>query len=155
MNKKIISILSIIVAIFVVAIASFLIFRDSKFELNDKMYGDGQVINTTIDDVESKITEHQSFALFVSQPGCRTADDLRKIVKEFASTHHLTIYEVDYSGLRESGLVPGLKFYPSFVVFRRGKPVDFLEADSQDDVSAYSTLDGFSTWFTDHIILKD
>lgn len=155
MSKKVISIFSIAIAIFVIAIASFVIFRDFKFELNDGMYGDGQVVNITIDNIGSKVADHQSFALFVSQPGCRTADDLRKIVKEFASTHHLTIYEVDYSGLRESGLVPGLKFYPSFVVFRRGKPVDFLEADSQDDVSAYSTLDGFSTWFTDHIILKD
>lgn len=154
MNKKI-PIFSAIVALFVVIVAGFAIIHDAKFELEDGMYGDGQIINITIDDVKSKIAEHQSFALFVSQPGCRTADDLRKIVKEFASTHHLTIYEVDYSGLRESNLVPGLKFYPSFVVFRRGKSVDFLEADNSEDVSAYATLDGFSAWFTDHVIMKD
>lgn len=155
MNKKLAPIFATVVAIFVIAVAGFAIIRDAKFELEDGMYGDGQIINITIDDVKSKIAEHQSFALFVSQPGCRTADDLRKIVKEFASTHHLTIYEVDYSGLRESNLVPGLKFYPSFVVFRRGKPIDFLEADNSEDVSAYATLDGFSTWFTDHVIMKD
>lgn len=155
MNKKIIPIFSAIIAIFVIIVAGFVIIRDAKFELEDELYGDGQISNITIDDVKNKVTEHQSFALFVSQPGCRTAEDLRKIIKEFASTNHLTIYEVDYSGLRESNLVPGLKFYPSFVVFRRGKPVDFLEADNSEDVSAYATLDGFSAWFTDHVIMKD
>jgi len=155
MNKKIITLFSAIVAVFVIVVAGFMIFRDSKFELDDNMYGNGQIIDISIDDVKTKVAEHQSFALFVSQPGCRTADDLRAIIKEFASAHHLTIYEVDYSGLRESNLVPGLKFYPSFIVFRRGKPVDFLEADSDKDASAYTGLDGFSAWFTDHIIMKD
>lgn len=155
MSKRIIPVFSVIIAGLVIILAVFMIIRDAKFELSNEMYGEGQIINTTIEDVEDKIIKQQSFALFVSQPGCRTADDLRKIIKEFASIHHLIIYEIDYSGLRESGLVPGLKFYPSFVVFRRGKPIDFLEADNSEDVSAYSTLDGFSTWFTDHIIMKD
>lgn len=155
MSKKVIPVFSIVIAILVVAVAGFAIFRGAKFELENEMYGSGQIVDITIDDVKSKVAKRQSFALFVSQPGCRTADDLRKIVKEFADIHHLTIYEVDYSGLRESNLVPGLKFYPSFVVFRRGKPIDFLEADNGEDVPAYATLDGFSTWFTDHVIMKD
>lgn len=155
MNKKSITIFSIVIFVLVVLFTVFIIFRDAKFELSDNMYGDGQIIEASIDDIRTKVSERQSFALFVSQPGCRTADDLRKIVKEFAITHHLVIYEVDYSGLRESNLVPGLKFYPSFVVFRRGKPVDFLKADDNEDASAYTNLDGFSTWFTDHVIMRE
>lgn len=155
MSKKNIIISSIIVTVTIIAIVGFVIFRDAKFELDDNMYDSGQIIETDISNVEAMITEHKSFALFVSQPGCRTADDLREIIQEFTSMHHLTVYEVDYSGLRESNLVPGLKFYPSLVVFRRGKPVDFLEADNGEDSSAYTSLDGFSTWFTDYAIMKD
>ncbi len=156
MSKKAIPILSTIIAVIVIAVASFMIIRvNAKFELDNNLYGDGQLVDITVDDVDAKVADRQSFALFVSQPGCRTADDLREIVKTFATSHQLTIYEVDYSGLRESGLVPGLKFYPSFVIFRQGKPVDFLEADSREDANAYTELDSFSTWFTDHVIIKD
>ena len=48
-----------------------MIIRDAKFELSNEMYGEGQIINTTIEDVEDKIIKQQSFALFVSQPGCK------------------------------------------------------------------------------------
>ena len=65
----------------------------------------------------------------------------------------MKFYEIAFSDLENLPFVADVRFYPSFLIFKKGKLVDFLEADNDDHAAAYTSLDGFQNWLTGQVIL--
>lgn len=136
----------------VICVAAFLIFRrPATFRLDPEYYDTAQIEDIDIAELRELVDERKTFAVFAHQPGCQTSAELSQIVQDFSAEHQLKIYQTSFSDLKDSDLVPGLRFYPTFVIFRNGAVVDFLAADSEEDVSAYQSFDGFSEWFTSYV----
>ena len=138
----------------VVCVVVFLISRQSAaFRLDSEYYDNAQVEDVDITELRELVAKRKTFAVFAHQPGCQTSAELSQIVQDFSTQYQLEIYQTSFSDLKESGLVPELRFYPTFVIFHNGVVVDFLAADSEEDVPAYKTLDGFTEWFTNYVKL--
>lgn len=151
--KRITAFIALLVTL-VVCIAGFLIFHNHHtFKLSPEYYNHAEIADLTIDQLKSLIAEQKSFAVFAHQPGCQTSTALANIVRDFSNTHDLTFYQINFSELKDSGIVEGLRFYPTFVLFRAGQVASFLAADAEADVPAYSSLDGFGKWFTSYVRL--
>lgn len=148
-------VIAIIIIVFSVAVSlfTFLYLQKAPFTLSPEYYGTAEIQTIDINDLHRLIKDQESFGLFISQPSCQASADLEKHLNDFTNTYSIKIYEINFSALKDSNIIPDLRFYPSFAIFRTGNLVDFLEANSNEDASAYTSSDGFTSWFTQYIKL--
>ncbi len=154
MKNKLFIILPIALIVVVAAVCVFFFAaQPSSFRLDDQYYNNATLETISADDLQRLVDSKASFAVFVSQPSCRTSADFAKILQAFIAEHPLHLYEIAFSDLKTLPIADEVRFYPSFLIFKNGKLVDFLEADSDEDAGAYTSLDGFTTWFTKQVVL--
>lgn len=157
MKKKwlIISIVALIIV--VAAIVVFLIFQNQSkiFSLESKYYNTGEKIEINISELEELISDKESFVVFVSQTMCLASSNFEVVINDFLEEYPITIYEINYSELKESDLGDFLEHYPSFVIYKNGKVVDFLDANADEDTDYYKTADGLRSWLTTYISLDE
>lgn len=141
-----------IVGVVAIAIVVAVVLLWSKrFTLSDEYVGRSGIENVNIDELKTIIDEGKSFAVLVYQPDCRTSEDLEHILDSFGKRKEVMFLKVAYSDLKQSELIPELKYYPSVVLYRDGKVVDFLEANKDEDANAYTTGGGFQEWWEKYI----
>ena len=128
---------------------------EGKFYLEDKYYGKNQFVDITSADLNTLIKEKESFALFVYQPACVTSADFEQVLYDFMETNNIQIYKISFSDLKETEIKNTIKYYPSFAVFNKGKMVDYLDANSDEDLKYYKSKEGFTKWFQNHVIIKE
>lgn len=151
-------IISIVALIIVVAtIVVFLIFQNQNkiFSLESEYYNTGEKIKINISELEELISDKESFAVFVSQTMCLASSNFEVVINDFLEEYPITIYEINYSELKESDLGDFLEHYPSFVIYKNGKMVDFLDANADEDTDYYKTKEGFKNWFTQYVNLDN
>ena len=157
MKKKwlIISIVALIIV--VAAIVVFLIFQNQSkiFSLESKYYNTGEKIEINISELEELISDKESFVVFVSQDMCLASSNFEVVINDFLEEYPITIYEINYSELKESDLGDFLEHYPSFVIYKNGKMVDFLDANADEDTNYYKTKEGFKNWVTQYVNLDN
>lgn len=141
------------IAAAVVAIVSVIVvlMLGRKFRLSDGYYGAGEFINVSSDELRQAVDERKSFALLIWQPGCLTSTDFEKVVKSFSEAEKVSFLRMEFSDVKMSGLVEGLKYYPSVALFRDGKMATFLHSDSDEDLSALQSEEGFREWWEKYI----
>lgn len=157
MKKKwlIISIVALIIV--VAAIVVFLIFQNQSkiFSLESKYYNTGEKIEINTSELEELINDKETFVVFVSQDMCLASSNFEVVINDFLEEYPITIYEINYSELKESDLGDFLEHYPSFVIYKNGKMVDFLDANADEDTDYYKTKEGFKNWFTQYVNLDN
>lgn len=147
MKRHILAIVAIIITALVIVAAIFHV-KNARFALSSEYYGVSEIQAIDSTTLNQLISDHKSFGLFVSQPSCQASADLEKYLNDFINVHQMKFYEISFSALKDDNIIPDLRFYPSFVIFHDGKVVDFLEADSDEDAAAYTSVAGFEEWFS-------
>lgn len=125
-----------------------------KFYLEDKYYTDGSFIDIETDKLNDLINNKESFALFIYQPACVTSSDFEQTLHDFITNNNIKVYKIAFSNIKETTLSKSIKYYPSFVIFNKGKMVDYLDAESDNDLKYYESKDEFQNWFTSYVLLK-
>ena len=153
MNKK--KLLLVISVLILLSIIIFITFKvlNRNFYLDDKYYGNNEIYEIGIEEFNNLISNKESFGIFVYQPACTTSAEFEQVLYDFFKQNNMSIYKIKFSDIYEH--TDFLKFYPSFIIYRNGKMVDFLEADKDKDLKYYQSVDGFSEWFTKYVILKN
>ncbi len=129
--------------------------KNKTFDLEEKYYGENKIIEIEGQELEKLINEKESFAVFVYQPMCITSSDFESVLNEFLEENKVTIYKIAFSSLKERKVGEEIKYYPSFILFQKGKRIDFLEANKEEDLRFYESKEGFKSWFTKYINLKE
>ena len=152
MNKKLLIIpILLLLAIIIVIIKNL---PEKQFYLEDNYYGESKIIEIDKDKLENLIDDKESFALFIYQPACVTSSNFEKVIKEFLEENSITIYMIAFSNIKETSLGENVKYYPSFAIYNKGKLIDNLEADKNDDLKYFESKKGFQKWFTSYVLLK-
>lgn len=153
MNKK--KLLLVISALLLLSLIIFISFKllNRNFYLDDKYYGNNEIYEIGIEEFNNLISNKESFGIFVYQPACTTSAEFEQVLYDFFKQNNMSIYKIKFSDIYEH--IDFLKFYPSFIIYRNGKMVDFLEADKDKDLKYYQSVDVFSEWFTKYVILKN
>lgn len=153
MNKK--KLLLVISVLILLSIIIFITFKvlNRNFYLDDKYYGNNEIYEIGIEEFNNLISNKESFGIFVYQPACTTSAEFEQVLYDFFKQNNMSIYKIKFSDIYEH--TDFLKFYPSFIIYKNGKMVDFLEADKDKDLKYYQSVDGFSEWFTKYVILKN
>ena len=155
MKKRIIIILSIIFIIFsvIIIIERDLIFKTSNvlFYLDDKYYNKGVSIEISSLEFEEKIKNKESFALFIHQPVCSKSYEFNKIQSLYQQENNMVFNKILFENMKNTNLYETIKYYPSFAIFKDGKLIDYLDAESNDDILKYKDYDEFSKWFNSYV----
>ena len=125
-------------------------FDDSKVEL-DAEYRceedcDGEFMKLDAAGYEELITAKKSFIVFVDQDDCTTADRLRGFVADWAREVGVKVYRMMFEQVKNSSLHEQVKYYPSVAIISKGKVIENLCADSDEDANAYNDYDAFREW---------
>lgn len=157
MKKKWLIISVVVLILVVAAIVVFLIFQNQSkiFSLESKYYNTGEKIEINISELEELINDKESFVVLVSQDMCLASSNFEVVINDFLEEYPITIYEINYSELKESDLGDFLEHYPSFVIYKNGKVVDFLDANADEDTDYYKTKEGFKNWVTQYVNLDN
>lgn len=159
MKNKIIICLSIVFVLLIIGV--LLIFNNNnnksikKFYLEDNYYGTNKITEVDYEGLNKLITNHESFAIFIYQPMCTVSADFESVLNKFLEDKKISIYKISFSNIKNTDIGEFIKYYPSFIIYNKGKVVDYLESDKDEDVEFYTSKDGFEKWFTKYVKLKD
>lgn len=141
------------VLLLIAAVVLAVVFWPRKFSLDPEYLGGSGFEEIDVDEFRALVENKKSFAIFFYQPDCSASEDFEKVLAEFSEKENVKILKTDYVEAKHSGLVPGLKYYPSLALYDTGKLVDFLKTDEDADISAYETEAGFREWWEKYVKL--
>ena len=148
----IISVLAIAVSLTIILIRNLPI---KPFFLNDEYYLNAQIKEIELEELEDLIKQNQSFGLLVYQPICIVSSSFSKIVEEYSNTNNLTFYKIAFNKIKDTDLNKKITYYPSFVLYKKGKVKTYLDATNNEDIKFFSSINGFNTWINKYLKLKN
>ena len=158
-KKKQAGVLGLIIALVVVLMGGVLFvgavsgWFDTKVSLDTEYYTDeAKFLDLNIDEYEELIKDKKSFIIFVDQDGCNTADRLRGYMMDYMKQKGILVYRMMFSNVKESSLHEFVKYYPSVVLVSRGKPLEWLKADSDEDAEIYNNYNKFENWMNKYLV---
>lgn len=151
MKKKL---LIILILILLLGVGIIFYLNNTKFYLEDEYYGNSKMVEIDKFEFDKLIEDKESFGIFVYQPLCYTSSSFSDVVDEYQKKYGISFYKISYSSIKESDKVDFLKYYPSFIIYKNGKMVDYLDANSNEDTSYYKNDNDFGEWFNSYVKFK-
>ena len=124
------------------------------FCLSDEYYQNSTFHELNSDKLDDLVSDKKSFVIFIHQPFCSMSYDFDKILTEFVNEYQISFYKMSFTEMKETSLKKRIKYYPSLVIYHKGKVVDYLDANSNEDSECYRSLNGFSKWFFKYVKLE-
>lgn len=124
---------------------------DPKTKIDNIYYGSSDLIVLDTPEFRKLVDQKQSFLLITYQPGCTAS--ILSFARQFSEEHNIAFNYLVWSELRETEVHEDVKFTPSVMVFREGKVVKFLRADSNEDVNMYNNYADFKNWLENSLDL--
>lgn len=163
-NKKLIIIaIATLVALAVFGFVFFAVLNGTgkKVEVEDTIVLDAEYKNTDgkmIDLAKEKedpvsfldelAAKKQNFVVYVSLPICNgDAAQFKEYVLDFQRKEKLSFVYLTSDYIKDSFIYETVKYYPSVIIFKEGKIINYLRYDSDEDVEYYKSYDGFAKWF--------
>lgn len=122
-----------------------------KIKLEDKYYEKSEYIDLDYSKVDDLIKSKESFVLFIYQPMCTMSSSFEELLDEYMEIRKISIYKMSFTDMKKTELKDTVRFYPSFVIFKDGEVVDFLDADSDEDTNRYKILKAFKEWLESYV----
>ena len=158
--------LKIIILLFVLTLSVACSKKEEKiepFKLDEMVVFDEKIdedteelVTTTIEkeELQKLIDDKKSFGVYVFLPGCSSCAAFREVLKEYQKNHEINFYSTQIKSAKETVIGEKIKYAPSFVIFKEGEIVAYLDAESDDDLPYYKTADKFNEWLTKYVIMK-
>ena len=138
--------------IVITAVVILIVNKNKKpFYLDSNYYGIDSIKEIRIDELNRLIDNKKSFAIFIYQPKCITSFDFESVLNEFIEEEKISIYKIAFSDIKDTKIGKSIKY----LVYNKGRMVDFLRANKNEDVKYYLSKKGFKSWFTKYVKLKD
>ena len=128
--------------------------QEKKFSFEKKYYNNSEIIELDLNNFNKLIENKESFGIFIYQPMCVTSNEFSEIINKYSENYLITFYKMPFSLIKETKLEEQIKYYPSFVIYRNGELIDFLDASSDEDTNYYKSIDGFKEWLETYVTIK-
>ena len=151
MNKKIYYIVLILIIIISSGCTNKINQNDNKkrIYLSDKYYNKGEFINIKNEDIDS--LKNDTYILFTYNNYCTLPISCEEIFKKFMDIYKIDILSITFSDFKESIFYEKIKYAPSVIIIKNNEIIDYLDAESDDDLNKYQDLEAFSNWLDEYI----
>lgn len=102
----------------------------------------------TVEDLNKK----EDFVLFVYLKNCSSCASFKPVVEELANSKQIPVYSINLELLGQN--IEGLKYTPSLVVYKDGVLLDYLDANSDDDLLYYKDLYNLTTYIKQYLDIE-
>ena len=100
-----------------------------------------------VDYFENIVKEKKDFVLYVSLPICNgDAAKFKEFVLDFEHKNHVSFYYLTSDYIKDTSVYETVKFFPSVIIYKDGKIVNYLKYDSDEDKEFYKSYEGFEKW---------
>ena len=82
---------------------------------------------------------------------CTMSSSFEEILDKYMKERTISVYKMSFTDMKKTELKNTIRFYPSFIIFKDGEVVDFLDADSDEDTNKYKEFDAFKEWFESYV----
>lgn len=149
MKKIVLFIISILVVLITVVCVLFFNKKEKLFSLENKYYGGNDIIEIELNELNELLDKKESFGIFIYQPMCVTSSEFEQVLHDFQEQNSITFYKIAFSEVKDD--LEFLNYYPSFIIYEKGKMIDFLESDKDKDLKFYQSAGGFKEWFNKYV----
>lgn len=102
--------------------------------------------------LDQMLEDKKSFVLYVSLPICNgDAAKFKQYVLDFQRREQVSFYYLTSDYIKDSKIYETIKYFPSVIIVKDGKIINYLRYDSDEDVEFYKSYDGFSKWFKTNV----
>lgn len=145
--KKVVKVICILLCIMLTGC------KNELFDLEEKYYKEASLKEISYNDLDKLVKSKESFGVFIYQPLCETSSGFEIILNNFTKQYQMSFYKVAYSDIKNTDLGKKIKYYPSFIIYKDGKIVDYLEADKDEDTIRYKNINEFKNWLSNYVNL--
>ncbi len=155
-TKRIVSIIGMVIAALIIfgGLVFLTVGMRYPFSLNEEYYGTTETDSIDYAKLEDLTEDKKSFAVFVYQPLCETSAAFEEVLDQFRTENSVGFYKIAFADLKDTALGEQVKHYPSFMVFKNGELMEFLDAEADEDKEYYQDADGFKRWFSKYVNIK-
>lgn len=126
-------------------------FNSSKIELSKKFYDSSDFITLTSDEVNNNKSE--TYLIFTYNNYCNLEIPCDQIFEEFMINKNISMYKIPFEEFKNTYLYDKVKFAPSVIIVDNGEVIDYLKADSDEDLNKYQDVNEFTLWVEKYIKL--
>ena len=137
--------------IVLILVSLLLVGCSGKIKLESKYYKKSEYIDLDYSKVDDLIKSKENFVVFIYQPMCTMSSSFEEILDKYMKERTISVYKMSFTDMKKTELKDTVRFYPSFIIFKDGEVVDFLDADSDEDTNNYKILKAFKEWFEGYV----
>lgn len=127
--------------------------KQEKFYLEDELYEKSAITEIDVDTFKKMEKDGKEFALYVYLPGCTSCAQFKEVLVEFGESNKIEFYAISINEVKGTSILEEIDYAPSMFIYKDGKVVDALDATSNDDKPALTTVDGLTKWLEEYIYL--
>ena len=79
--------------------------------------------------------------------------EFKEYVLRFQKENKISFYYLTSDYVKDTLIYETVKYFPSVIIYDKGKIVKYLRFDSDEDKDFYRSYDGFSKWFKANVKL--
>ena len=143
MFKKIVLFLTICLSLYLTGC------QNKKFYLSDKYYNNGEFIEVTKSDLESK--NNETYLLYTYNDYCNFKIPCDQIFKEFMKKYKIDCLSISFKDFKNTNYYETIKYAPSIIIINNGKVIKYLDAEKDEDLQRYQDEEKFEEWLSNYI----
>lgn len=129
--------------------------KNKIYSFEEKYYKEASLNEIQYEELNKLVDNKESFGVFIYQPLCETSSGFESVLNTFIKQYQMSFYKVAYSDIKNTDLGKKIKYYPSFIIYKEGKIVDYLEADKDEDTNIYKNIEDFKSWLSSYVTLPN
>ena len=129
--------------------------KNKIFSFEEKYYNEASLNEIQYEELNKLVDNKESFGVFIYQPLCETSSGFESVLNTFIKQYQMSFYKVAYSDIKNTDLGKKIKYYPSFIIYKEGEIVDYLEADKDEDTNIYKNIEDFKSWLSSYVTLPN
>lgn len=116
------------------------------FEFSPEVYEKGEFHEITADEFERMIALKKSFLVVLHMTVCPAEFPITDVARRLSNENGMTIYGLTEEEFQKTELAKVVKYLPSAALYRDGELVDYLDAEDDEDMEYYKSVEGLKEW---------
>lgn len=161
MKKKILIIILLVIVVLSVVIGTILVLNNrvtygkKAFYLEDELYNTSENYEEiSLSKFKKLQSDKKSYVVFTYASFCPFKTPSDKIFKSVFKGNKMKLYAIGYDKLKGNDITNKVNYAPSVMIFKKGKLVAYLNAESDDDYNRYQNKKEFKKWLAKYIYLE-
>lgn len=146
-------IVTAIIFVVVVAVTAYVVItKDDRFYLSDDYYNNNSFSEINSEQIDA--LSNKKYLLFTYNNYCSFEIPCDKIFEKFSSDYNIEILSISFEQFKNTQFYKIVKYAPSVMIISNNKVVAYLDAENNNDVDKYQSVDAFKEWLEKYIYLE-